>query len=71
MAVRPDRQRQGIGSQLVRTGLEILKEQGCSYVIQNPKSDYFFSLICSIRCQMNPFAGLISRALLQASKALA
>jgi putative acetyltransferase len=33
MAVRPDRQRQGIGSQLVKAGLEILKEQGCSYVI--------------------------------------
>jgi putative acetyltransferase len=33
MAVRPDRQRQGIGSQLARAGLEILKEQGCPYVI--------------------------------------
>jgi putative acetyltransferase len=33
MAVRPDRQRQGIGSQLVKAGLEILEEQGCSYVI--------------------------------------
>jgi putative acetyltransferase len=33
MAVRPDRQRQGIGSRLVRAGLEILKEEGCSYVI--------------------------------------
>ena len=29
MAVRPDRQRQGIGSQLVKAGLEILEEQGC------------------------------------------
>jgi len=33
MAVRPDRQRQGIGSQLVKAGLEILEEQGCPYVI--------------------------------------
>ncbi len=33
MAVRPDRQRQGIGSHLVRAGLEILEEQGCAYVI--------------------------------------
>jgi len=33
MAVRPDRQRQGIGSQLVRAGLKILEEQGCPYVI--------------------------------------
>jgi putative acetyltransferase len=33
MAVRPDRQRQGIGSRLVRTGLEILEEQGCTYII--------------------------------------
>lgn len=33
MAVQPDRQSQGIGSQLVRAGLKILKEQGCAYVI--------------------------------------
>ena len=33
MAVRPDRQRQGIGAQLVKAGLEILEEKGCSYVI--------------------------------------
>ena len=33
MAVSPDRQRQGIGSQLVKAGLEILEEHGCSYVI--------------------------------------
>lgn len=33
MAVRPERQRQGIGSQLVKAGLEILEKQGCSYVI--------------------------------------
>jgi putative acetyltransferase len=33
MAVRPDRQRQGIGSHLVRAGLEILEEKGCAYII--------------------------------------
>jgi putative acetyltransferase len=33
MAVRPDRQRQGIGSRLARTGLEILKDQEYPYVI--------------------------------------
>ena len=32
MAVRPNRQGQGIGSQLVRAGLEILEQQGCAYV---------------------------------------
>jgi putative acetyltransferase len=33
MAVMPDRQRQGIGSRLVETGLEILRRKGCSFVI--------------------------------------
>ena len=33
IAVRPDRQRQGIGSRLVRAGLEILEEQEYAYVI--------------------------------------
>ncbi len=33
MAVLPDRQRQGIGSKLVEHGLEILREQGCPFVI--------------------------------------
>jgi putative acetyltransferase len=33
MAVRPDRQRQGIGSQLVRRGLDILRERGCPFVV--------------------------------------
>ena len=29
MAVAPDRQRQGIGSELVRRGLEMLRQRGC------------------------------------------
>jgi putative acetyltransferase len=33
MAVTPDRQRQGIGSELVQAGLEILREQDCPFVI--------------------------------------
>lgn len=33
MAVLPDRQRQGIGSRLVRRGLDILRERGCPFVV--------------------------------------
>jgi putative acetyltransferase len=33
MAVSPDRQQQGIGSQLVRRGLEILGARGCPFVV--------------------------------------
>jgi putative acetyltransferase len=33
VVVHPDRQRRGIGSRLVRRGLEILKERGCPFVI--------------------------------------
>ena len=33
MAVRPDRQREGIGSRLVREGLSGLHKQGCPFVI--------------------------------------
>jgi len=33
MAVTPDRQRQSIGSELVQAGLEILRKQGCPFVI--------------------------------------
>jgi putative acetyltransferase len=41
MAVRPDKQRQGIGSQLVKAGLEILKEQGCPYIIVLGHPEYY------------------------------
>ncbi len=33
MAVSPDRQRQGIGSQLVQRGLELLRERRCPFVV--------------------------------------
>lgn len=33
LAVLPDHQRQGIGSALTRRGLELLREQGCPFVI--------------------------------------
>ncbi len=33
IAVLPKRQRQGIGTMLVRAGLDILREQGCPFVI--------------------------------------
>ncbi len=33
MAVRPERQRRGIGSRLVRAGLDLLRERGCPFVI--------------------------------------
>jgi putative acetyltransferase len=33
VAVTPDRQRQGIGSELVQAGLEILRKQRCPFVI--------------------------------------
>src|SRR5229473_2688998 len=41
MAVRPDRQRQGIGSQLVRRGLEILRERGCPFVVVVGHPEYY------------------------------
>jgi putative acetyltransferase len=41
MAVVPDRQRQGIGSQLVRRGLEILRERGCPFVVVVGHPEYY------------------------------
>jgi putative acetyltransferase len=41
MAVRPDRQRQGIGSQLVRRGLELLRERGCPFVVVVGHPEYY------------------------------
>lgn len=33
MAVAPDRQRSGVGSELVRHGLELLRNRGCPFVV--------------------------------------
>jgi putative acetyltransferase len=41
MAVLPDRQRQGVGSQLVRRGLDILRERGCPFVVVVGHPAYF------------------------------
>ena len=41
MAVLPGRQRQGIGSQLVKRGLEILRERGCPFVIVLGHPEYY------------------------------
>jgi len=41
MAVRPDRQRAGIGSQLVTRGLEILRERACPFVVVVGHPEYY------------------------------
>jgi putative acetyltransferase len=41
MAVLPGRQRQGIGSQLVERGLDMLREQGCPFVIVVGHAEYY------------------------------
>src|SRR5229473_3960586 len=41
MAVLPDRQRQGIGSQLVRRGLAILHEGRCPFVVVVGHPEYY------------------------------
>ncbi len=41
MAVVPDRQRQGIGSELVRRGLEILRARGCPFVVVVGHPEYY------------------------------
>jgi putative acetyltransferase len=41
MAVLPDRQRQGIGTRLVKRGLEILRERGYPYVVVLGHPDYY------------------------------
>jgi putative acetyltransferase len=41
MAVLPDCQRQGIGSQLVRRGLDILRERGCPFVVVVGHPEYY------------------------------
>jgi putative acetyltransferase len=41
LAVRPDRQRQGIGSWLVRQGLDILRDRGCPFVVVVGHPEYY------------------------------
>jgi putative acetyltransferase len=41
MAVLPDRQRQGIGSQLVQRGLDILRARGCPFVVVVGHPEYY------------------------------
>jgi putative acetyltransferase len=41
MAVLPDRQRQGIGSQLVRRGLDILRKRRCPFVVVVGHPEYY------------------------------
>jgi putative acetyltransferase len=41
MAVLPDRQRQGVGSTLVRRGLEILRKRRCPFVIVLGHPNYY------------------------------
>ena len=41
MAVLPDCQRQGIGSQLVRRGVDILRERGCPFVVVVGHPEYY------------------------------
>jgi putative acetyltransferase len=41
MAVLPDRQRRGIGSQLVSRGVDILRERGCPFVVVVGHPEYY------------------------------
>ena len=41
MAVLPDRQRQGIGSALVRRGLDMLRDRGCPFVVVVGHPEYY------------------------------
>ena len=41
MAVMPDRQKQGIGSSLVERGLEILRKQGCPFIVVLGHPEYY------------------------------
>jgi putative acetyltransferase len=57
LAVLPERQRQGIGSALVRSGIKILLDRGCPYVIvlghpgYYPRLGFERATLRGIRCQ--------------------
>ena len=63
MAVLPERQRQGIGSALVRHGLDTLRERGCPFVIVVGHPEYYprfgFEPAAkhALRCQWESVAG--------------
>lgn len=41
LAVLPDRQRRGVGSQLVRRGLNLLRERGCPFIVVVGHPEYY------------------------------
>src|SRR5262249_34909968 len=41
MAVIPERQRRGIGSELVRKGLDLLRQRGCPFVVVVGHPEYY------------------------------
>lgn len=57
MAVLPEYQRQGIGSELVRRGLDILRKRGCPFIIVLGHPDYYprfgfeQASVYSLKCQ--------------------
>ena len=60
MAVLPERQRQGIGSKLVETGLRVLRNRGYEAVIVLGHPDYYprFGFLPSLTaCLVAPFSG--------------
>ena len=56
VAVRPDRQREGIGSQLVKRGLEMLRERACPFVVVVGHPEYY------PRFGLSPPRRVVSRA---------
>lgn len=60
MAVRPDRQKRGIGSKLVRAGLQVLRDRGYEAVIVLGHPDYYprFGFSPSLTASLlAPFSG--------------
>lgn len=60
VAVRPDRQRQGIGARLIAEGLERVRERGCTAVIVLGHPEYYprFGFSAALASKLNsPFPG--------------